>query len=303
MSVYSKFDVGLNERNKMDNNVTDTNSHDLSEGRIVKIREQYVIIDRDLAELYGVETKRINEQVKRNIERFPDVFRFQLTDDELRELVANCDRFAILKHSSSLSYAFTEEGVAMLSAVLRSRTAVQVSIHIMQAFVAMRRYLFNNAGIIQRINLIEIRQNETDKKIDEIFSRFQDKVIPAEGIFYDGQIFDAYVFATDLIRSAQRRIVLIDNYVDESVLVMLSKRAAGVSVEVRTGRLSSQLQLDVLKHNNQYDPIVVVQKQNIHDRFLVVDDDVYHIGASLKDLGKKLFAFSKMNLSPSLLII
>lgn len=303
MSVYSKFDVGLNERNKMDNNVADTNSHDLSEGRIVKIREQYVIIDKDLAELYGVETKRINEQVKRNIERFPDVFRFQLTDDELRELVANCDRFAMLKHSSSLPYAFTEEGVAMLSAVLRSRTAVQVSIHIMQAFVAMRRYLFNNAGIIQRINLIEIRQNETDKKIDEIFSRFQDKVIPAEGIFYDGQIFDAYVFATDLIRSAQRRIVLIDNYVDESVLVMLSKRAAGVSVEVRTGRLSSQLQLDVLKHNNQYDPIVVVQKQNIHDRFLIVDDDVYHIGASLKDLGKKLFAFSKMNLSPSLLTI
>ena len=248
MSVYSKFDVGLNERNKMDNNVTDTNSHDLSEGRIVKIREQYVIIDRDLAELYGVETKRINEQVKRNIERFPDVFRFQLTDEELRELVANCDRFAMLKHSSSLPYAFTEEGVAMLSAVLRSRTAVQVSIHIMQAFVAMRRYLFNNAGIIQRINLI-------------------------------------------------------DNYVDESVLVMLSKRASGVSAEVRTGRLSSQLQLDVLKHNNQYDPIVVAQTQNIHDRFLIVDDDVYHIGASLKDLGKKLFAFSKMNLSPSLLTI
>ena len=278
-------------------------SRDLSEDRIIKIREQYVILDRDLAELYGVETKRINEQVKRNIERFPDAFRFQLTDDELRELVAVCDRFAILKHSSSLPYAFTEEGVAMLSTVLRSKTAIQVSIHIMQSFVAMRRYLFNNAGIIQRISRIEIRQNETDRRIDEIFSKFQDKTIPVEGIFYDGQIFDAYIFVTDLVRSARRRVVLIDNYVDESVLLMFSKRASGVSAEIRTGRLSSQLQLDVVKHNSQYEPIVIVQKQNIHDRFLIVDDDVYHIGASLKDLGKKLFAFSKMNLSPSLLII
>lgn len=278
-------------------------SRDLSEERIIKIREQYVILDRDLAELYGVETKRINEQVKRNIERFPDAFRFQLTDDELRELVAVCDRFAILKHSSSLPYAFTEEGVAMLSTVLRSKTAIQVSIHIMQSFVAMRRYLFNNAGIIQRISRIEIRQNETDRRIDEIFSKFQDKTIPVEGIFYDGQIFDAYIFVTDLVRSARRRVVLIDNYVDESVLLMFSKRASGVSAEIRTGRLSSQLQLDVVKYNSQYEPIVIVKTQNIHDRFLVVDDDVYHIGASLKDLGKKLFAFSKMNLSPSLLII
>lgn len=278
-------------------------SRDLSEERIIKIREQYVILDRDLAELYGVETKRINEQVKRNIERFPDAFRFQLTDDELRELVAVCDRFAILKHSSSLPYAFTEEGVAMLSTVLRSKTAIQVSIHIMQSFVAMRRYLFNNAGIIQRISRIEVRQNETDRRIDEIFSKFQDKTIPVEGIFYDGQIFDAYIFVTDLVRSARRRVVLIDNYVDESVLLMFSKRASGVSAEIRTGRLSSQLQLDVVKHNSQYEPIVIVQTQNIHDRFLIVDDDVYHIGASLKDLGKKLFAFSKMNLSPSLVII
>ena len=287
----------------MEYNVTGAVSRDLSEERIIKIREQYVILDRDLAELYGVETKRINEQVKRNIERFPDAFRFQLTDDELRELVAVCDRFAILKHSSSLPYAFTEEGVAMLSTVLRSKTAIQVSIHIMQSFVAMRRYLFNNAGIIQRISRIEIRQNETDRRIDEIFSKFQDKTIPVEGIFYDGQIFDAYVFVAGLVKSAQRRVVLIDNYVDESVLLMLSKRAPGVSAEIQTGRLSSQFQLDVIKHNTQYEPVTVVQKQNIHDRFLIVDDDVYHIGASLKDLGKKLFAFSKMNLSPNLLII
>ena len=287
----------------MEYNVTGAVSRDLSEERIIKIREQYVILDRDLAKLYGVETKRINEQVKRNIERFPDAFRFQLTDDELRELVAVCDRFAILKHSSSLPYAFTEEGVAMLSTVLRSKTAIQVSIHIMQSFVAMRRYLFNNAGIIQRISRIEIRQNETDRRIDEIFSKFQDKTIPVEGIFYDGQIFDAYIFVTDLVRSARRSVVLIDNYVDESVLLMFSKRASGVSAEIRTGRLSSQLQLDVVKYNSQYEPIVIVKTQNIHDRFLIVDDDVYHIGASLKDLGKKLFAFSKMNLSPSLLII
>ena len=125
---------------------------------------------------------------------------------------------------------------------------------------------------------------------------------PVEGIFYDGQIFDAYVFVADLIRSARKRIVLIDNYIDESVLMILSKRAAAVKAEIRTGHLSRQLQLDVQKHKSQYQPINIVQTHNIHDRFLIVDDDVYHIGASLKDLGKKLFAFSKMGLSPSMLL-
>lgn len=175
----------------------------------------------------------------------------------------------------------------------------------------LKEYLWRGYAINERLSVLEKniysrlcdhenRLDEQEKKID-FFVRTS--LPPVEGIFYDGQIFDAYVFVAGLVKSAQRRVVLIDNYVDESVLLMLSKRAPGVSAEIQTGRLSSQFQLDVIKHNTQYEPVTVVQKQNIHDRFLVVDDDVYHIGASLKDLGKKLFAFSKMNLSPSLLII
>ena len=174
----------------------------------------------------------------------------------------------------------------------------------------LKEYLWRGYAINERLSVLEKniysrlcdhenRLDEQEKKID-FFVRTS--LPPVEGIFYDGQIFDAYVFVAGLVKSAQRRVVLIDNYVDESVLLMLSKRAPGVSAEIQTGRLSSQFQLDVIKHNTQYEPVTVVQKQNIHDRFLVVDDDVYHIGASLKDLGKKLFAFSKMNLSPSLLI-
>ena len=176
----------------------------------------------------------------------------------------------------------------------------------------LKEYLWRGYAINERLSVLEKniysrllcdhenRLDEQEKKID-FFVRTS--LPPVEGIFYDGQIFDAYVFVAGLVKSAQRRVVLIDNYVDESVLLMLSKRAPGVSAEIQTGRLSSQFQLDVIKHNTQYEPVTVVQKQNIHDRFLIVDDDVYHIGASLKDLGKKLFAFSKMNLSPSLLTI
>lgn len=175
----------------------------------------------------------------------------------------------------------------------------------------LKEYLWRGYAINERLYVLEKniysrlcdhenRLDEQEKKID-FFVRTS--LPPVEGIFYDGQIFDAYVFVAGLVKSAQRRVVLIDNYVDESVLLMLSKRAPGVSAEIQTGRLSSQFQLDIIKHNTQYEPVTVVQKQNIHDRFLIVDDDVYHIGASLKDLGKKLFAFSKMNLSPSLLII
>ena len=175
----------------------------------------------------------------------------------------------------------------------------------------LKEYLWRGYAINERLSVLEKniysrlcdhenRLDEQEKKID-FFVRTS--LPPVEGIFYDGQIFDAYVFVAGLVKSAQRRVVLIDNYVDESVLLMLSKRAPGVSAEIQTGRLSSQFQLDVIKHNTQYEPVTVAQKQNIHDRFLIVDDDVYHIGASLKDLGKKLFAFSKMNLSPSLLII
>ena len=211
------------------------------ESRIMSIRGKQIMIDRDLAELYGVETKRLNEAVKRNIERFPERFRFQLTKEEMAELVANCDRFNSLKHSTVRSYAFTEQGVAMLSTVLRSETAIRVSIRIMDAFVAMRRFMVTNAEVFQRLSTMA-------------------------------------------------------NYVDETVLTLLDKRDNNVSAIIYTQQISRQFQLDIDRHNAQYAPIDVETFRLSHDRFLCIDDDVYHIGASIKDLGKKWFGFSKMEI-------
>lgn len=261
---------------------------------ILTIRGQQVILDRDLAILYGVETKRLNEQVRRNIERFPERFRFQISKEEKNELVAICDRFKILKHSSSAPYAFTEQGISMLSAVLHSQTAVSVSIRIMDAFVAMRRFLANNAQIFQRLASIEYHQIETDRRIEEVFKRLDTNSCPQQGIFFDGQVFDAYRFVCDLVRKAEKRIVLIDNYVDDTVLTLLDKRAKGVSAIIYTQQISKQLQLDVNRHNRQYPAVAVERYNKAHDRFLLIDDDVYHIGASIKDLGKKWFGFTLM---------
>ena len=275
------------------------------ENMIFNIRGVQVMIDSDLAKLYGVTTKRLNEQVKRNIERFPDKFRFQLSDSEANELVANCDRLHNLKHSSVRPYVFTEQGVAMLSTVLRSQTAIQVSIQIIDAFTAMRHFLAANADMFQRLAVIEqnqlaiaAHQIETDSKLDEVFKRLDSgNAVPTQGIFFDGQIFDAYTFVCDLVRAAEKRIVLFDNYVDDTVLTMLDKRNSGVTVRILTKTISQQLQLDINRHNAQYPPLAVETFANAHDRFLCIDDVVYHIGASLKDLGRKWFAFSKMEIA------
>ncbi len=281
------------------------------ESRIMSIRGKQIMIDRDLAELYGVETKRLNEAVKRNIERFPERFRFQLTKEEMAELVANCDRFNSLKHSTARSYAFTEQGVAMLSTVLRSETAIRVSIRIMDAFVAMRRFMTTNAEVFQRLSTMEYHQlemqehqQETDKRIDEVFRRLDGgNAKPKQGVFYNWQIYDAYTFVSDLIKSAKKRIILIDNYVDETVLTLLDKREESVSAVIYTQQISRQFQLDIDRHNAQYAPIDVETFRLSHDRFLCIDDDVYHIGASIKDLGKKWFGFSKMEiLTPNELV-
>ena len=270
----------------------------------MSIRGNQIMIDRDLAELYGVETKRLNEAVKRNIERFPERFRFQLTKEEMVELVANCDRFNSLKHSTVRSYAFTEQGVAMLSTVLGSETAIRVSIRIMDAFVAMRRFMVTNAEVFQRLSTMEYHQlemqqhlQESDKRIEEVFRRLDEgNAKPKQGVFYNGQIYDAYTFVSDLIKSAKKRIVLIDNYVDETVLTLLDKRDNNVSAIIYTQQISRQFQLDIDHHNAQYAPIDVETFRLSHDRFLCIDDDVYHIGASIKDLGKKWFGFSKMEI-------
>jgi hypothetical protein len=255
------------------------------------------MIDRDLADLYHVEVKRLNEQVKRNTERFPENFRFQLIDNEKDELVANCDRFESLKHSSNNPFVFTEQGVAMLSAVLRSDIAVNVSIQIINAFVEMRKVLNNSIGLLQRMEGIERKLIESDQKFEMVFKALEQKTnLPTQGIFFEGQLFDAYVFANDLIKSAKSSITLIDNYVDETTLLMLSKRNSTCKATIYTYKISTQLQLDLTRHNQQYPTIEIKQLRTAHDRFLIIDNkDLYHIGASLKDLGKKWFAFSKLN--------
>ncbi len=264
------------------------------------IRDKQVMLDSDLSVLYGVETRRLNEQVKRNIERFPDDFMFQLRKDELDNLMSQ-NATSSWGGTRKLPYAFTEQGIAMLSSVLKSKTAVEVNIRIMRAFIAMRRFLAGNSQLFQRLETIEYHQLEmkqhqevTDKRIDEVFKRLDANVPPMQGIFYDGQVFDAYCFVSDLIRKAKQSIVLIDNYVDDTVLTLLDKRGEGVSATIYTQRVSNQFQLDVDRHNVQYPLIEIKRFNKAHDRFLLIDNEVYHIGASIKDLGKKWFGFTLM---------
>ena len=285
------------------------------------IRGQQVMLDSDLAFLYGVETRRLNEQVKRNIERFPDDFMFKLTKEEFDFLKSQfamsniTDRqdnknlksqIAISKWGGTrkLPYAFTRNGVAMLSSVLRSQTAVGVNVKIMRVFTAIPQLVNNNAQIIQRIFNIEQHQLETDEKINAIIEKienFSPKVIP-EQIFQTGCVWDAWSFISDLVRSAQQRIVLIDNYVDDRVLSLLTKRADGVTATIHT-RYSEQFLTDLKKHNEQYPEITFVQlPHRNHDRFLIVDNKAYLLGASLKDIGTGLCAVTELTASPETIL-
>jgi hypothetical protein len=275
------------------------------------------MLDRDLAIFYGVETKVLNQAVKRNMERFPEDFMFQLTKDEYENLMS---QIAISsdhslrsqnvtlkkgrgKHRKYFPYAFTEQGVAMLSGVLKSETAVRMSIQIINAFVVMRKFIINNAQLFQRIDTVEKKQLkheiETDEKFEKIFNEMQRKELePKQGIFFNGQVFDAYKFVSGLIRKAEKSIVLIDNYIDETLLTLFTKRKKKVAVTIFTKEISKSLALDIEKFNAQYQPIDVKVFKDSHDRFLIIDNkDVYHFGASLKDLGKKWFAFSKFDKS------
>lgn len=272
------------------------------EERIFTIRGKQVMIDKDLALLYGVETKRLNEQVKRNIERFPEDFMFQLTMEEcLRSQIATLNQ-AQGQHLKYLPYAFTENGIAMLSSVLRSETAIAVNIKIMRTFSQIRKSVYKDSNLSNRVELIEYNMSdmrrlliETTDKVDSIFESMKGtSILPTQGIFFDGQIFDAYTFVSDLIRKAIRRIVLIDNYIDDTVLTLLNKRFPDVTATIYTGKLSKTVQLDISKNNSQYAPIEIKTFDKAHDRFLIIDDDVYLIGASIKDLGKKWFGLTRM---------
>ena len=267
------------------------------ESRIFTIRGVQVILDSDLAKLYGTITKRFNEQVQRNIQRFPTTFMFQLTSEEWTSLRS---QFATINgrghHRKYLPYVFTEHGVIMAAAILKSVIADQASVKVVEAFVAMRRFLAVNAPIFQRLEHIEYKLLENDHKFDQVFAKLEEKALePKQGIFFDGQIYDAYEFICGLIKSAKKRIVLIDNYVDDTVLTMLDKREAGVDATIYTQKISAQFQLDITKHNAQYPAVDVKTFSKSHDRFLILDNQVYLIGASLKDLGKKWFAVSLMS--------
>lgn len=281
------------------------------------IRGQQVMLDSDLAMLYGVETKRLNEQVKRNLNRFPEDFMFQLTQDEavrLRSQFATLnDEEIILKSqiatsswggARKLPYAFTRNGIAMLSSVLRSDTAVEVNIRIMRAFTMIPQLVNHNTQIIQRIFNIEQHQIETDEKIDVILERIEGispKLLP-EQVFHTGCVWDAWTYISDLVRSARQRIALIDNYVDDRVLSMFTKRADGVSATIHT-RYNEQFLTDLKKHNAQYPEIKFIQLQHRnHDRFLIIDDKVYLLGASLKDMGMGLCAVTEMSIAPEVIL-
>ena len=291
ISIIDMKQIGIGEIAALSNEEGKTRI----EERIFTIRGKQVIIDRDLAQLYGVETKVLNQAVKRNIERFPDDFMFQLDHQEcLRSQIVtlNTRRGQHLKY---MPYAFTEQGVAMLSGVIKSAKAVEVNIKIMRAFVIMRNMVANDSVLNRRMTKLELKQKQTDINVEKILKIINETdYIPKQGIFFDGQIYDAYAFVADLVRKAARRIVLIDNYIDDTVLTMLSKRAPEVEATIYTGKISKQLQLDIDKHNAQYPPITVRTFSKAHDRFMIIDDAVYLVGASIKDLGKKWFGFTLM---------
>jgi hypothetical protein len=291
------------------------------ESLIHTIRGERVMFDSDLAMLYGVTTSRLNEQVKRNNNRFPDDFMFQLTKEEWSTLKS---QIAISKVSENVAvtnlmsqiaisswggarkapYAFTRNGIGMLSSVLRSGTAVEVNIRIMRAFTAIPEIVNNNVLMMQRILNIEQHQTETDEKVNQIITTIE-KRLPEqkpELVFATGCVWDAWTYVSDLVRSAKQRIVLIDNFVDDRVLSLLDKRADNVEATIHS-RYSEPLQIDLKKHNEQYREIKFIQlPQKNHDRFLIIDDDVYLLGASVKDMGVGMCAVTKMQAVPETIL-
>lgn len=267
---------------------------------IYVVRNQQVMIDSDLAMLYQVETKVFNQAVKRNIMRFPDSFRFQLNKDEFESLRS---QFVTSKEDTKkggrryLPYVFTEQGIAMLSAVLRSNSAIQISIHIMNAFVEMRRFIVNNALLFERISNVELKQLEyqksTNEKLEQIFKYISEHEESNQKIFFDGQIYDAFSLIVSLIQKADKDITLIDGYVDVGTLNLLSKKKENVAVTVYTFKRTKLTKTDAENFNAQYPTLEVKYTNVFHDRFLVLDRTIaYHIGASLKDAGKKCFGIN-----------
>ncbi len=265
---------------------------------IYTIRDKQVMLDSDVANIYHCETKYVNRVVKRNIERFPEEFCFQLNENEFESL--RC-QFVTLnengrgQHRKYLPYVFTEQGIAMLSALLKSDIAVSVSVNIMKAFIEMRKFLLINGQVFERLTSVEHKLLEHDKKIDEVFNQLQLEENIKQRIFFDGQIYDAYSIIIDIIKKANNKILIIDNYIDDSILKMLAKKKNNVEVVILTSDKSNIENLDVKKFNKEYPVLKVAKTNKFHDRFIIIDNkEMYHLGASIKDLGKKCFAINRI---------
>lgn len=261
-----------------------------------------------MALLYGVENRALKQAVRRNLAKFPDDFMFRLTEKESKQLISSWVSQIVIPHGyntgGSDMFAFTEQGVAMLATVLKSQRAADVSISIMRAFVAMRRFITANAGLFQRVGVLEQKQIKTDKKLDVVLDKIEElsPAVTTEELFGTGCVWNAYTFLSGLVRRAQWRIILIDNFVDERTLLLLDKRAAGVDCTVHT-RFSRQTELDFEKHNEQNAEVRRIQlPMHIHDRYLIVDDEVWLLGASAKDMGHGLCTVIKVDFTPEMVL-
>ena len=264
---------------------------------IYTFRGRQVMLDSDLARLYQVETKVFNQAVKRNIDRFPENFRFQLTDSEFENLRSQIVTSSLSGHGGRryMPYVFTEQGIAMLSAVLKSDVAVEVSVKIMNSFVEMRNFLLSNREMFNRLDRVELKQLETDKKLEEVFDYIATTKEVKQKIFFNGQIYDAFSLMVEIVEKAEKELILIDNYVDVNTLNILSKKKDGVNVLIVTSGNGNLTDKDVAKFNSQYPKLAVKISKDFHDRFFIIDrNEVYHIGASIKDAGKKSFGITKL---------
>ena len=278
------------------------------QARIYTVRNMQVMIDRDLALLYGVENRALKQAVRRNPAKFPEDFMLRLSKDESNQLISSGVSQTVIPPDYNTGgtdmFAFTEQGVAMLATVLKSQRAADVSISIMRAFVAMRRFITSNAGLFQRVGALERKQIETDKKLDVVLDKIEElsPAIITEELFGTGCVWDAYSFLSSLVRRAKHRIILIDNFVDERTLFLLDKRAAGVECTVHT-RFSKQTELDFEKHNEQNAEIKKIQLSlHIHDRYLIIDNEVWLLGASAKDMGHGLCTVIKVDFTPEMVL-
>ena len=284
----------------MENQLKIVNSEEIK-NLIYTIRGKQVMLDSDVAMLYHYETKNVNKAMKRNIERFPEDFCFQLTNDEFKNLRF---QFGTLNKKVNngkvirkyLPYVYTEQGISMLAGVLKNDIAIQVSISIIRAFIEMRKFISSNSQIFERLTNVEYKLLEHDKKFDEIFDSLLKKEEFKQKIFFGGQIYDAYSLVIDIIKRAKSKIIIIDNYIDDSTLKILVKKNKNVEVVILTSKKSNISKLDIQQFNKEYQIFNVSKTEKFHDRFIIIDNkELYHCGASIKDLGKKCFGINKID--------